>query len=64
VLAIVSDDDERCPVRTLREAMPKVRDGQMRVVPEGPETCGHATVGNARLWSDSLRVFLDGCAAD
>jgi hypothetical protein len=40
VLAIVSDDDERCPVRTLQEAMPKVRDGQMRVVPEGPETCG------------------------
>ena len=64
VLAIVSDDDERCPVRTLQVAMPKVRDGQMWVVPEGPQTCGHATVGNAGLWADVLEVFLDACAAD
>ena len=64
VLAILSEDDERCPVRTLREAMPKVRDGRMWLIPEGPETCGHATVGNARLWSHSLRAFLDGSAAD
>jgi homoserine O-acetyltransferase len=64
VLAILSADDERCPVPTLREAMPKVRDGRMWVLPEGPETCGHATVSIAKLWSDSLRVFLGDCAAD
>ena len=64
VLAILSDDDERCPAPTLAEAMPRIADGRMWVIPEGPETCGHATVGNARLWSDSLQVFLGGCPAD
>ena len=64
VLAILSEDDERCPVPTLREAMPKISDGQMRVIPEGPETCGHATVGSARLWSSSLRALLSGSAED
>lgn len=64
VLAIVSDDDERCPVPMLHEAMQRVQDGRTWVIPEGPETCGHATVSIARLWSDSLRAFLSGRTED
>jgi homoserine O-acetyltransferase len=63
VLAVLSEDDERCPVRPIREVMPKLQDGRIWIIPEGPETCGHATVGNARLWSDPLRALLDSSAA-
>lgn len=63
VLAILSDDDERCPVPMLRDAMLQVSDGCMWVIAEGPQSCGHATVGIARLWSDRLRAFLDGGVA-
>jgi len=62
VLAVVSDDDERCPVATLREALPKISDGRMRVIADGPQSCGHATVGHARLWRDALDSLLRGSA--
>jgi homoserine O-acetyltransferase len=58
VLAILSDDDERCPAQMLREVLPSIRDGRMCVIAEGSETSGHATVNIARLWSDSLRSLL------
>lgn len=61
VLAILSGDDERCAEAPLRHAMVKVRHGRMRVIPESADTCGHATVGNARLWTEALKEMLDTC---
>ncbi len=58
VLAILSGDDERCPEAPLRQLMAKVRNGRMRVIPEGDCTCGHATVGNASLWIEALNKWL------
>ena len=60
VLAILSEDDERCPEAPLRDAMAAIRDGRTWVVPEGPGTCGHATVGHAAHWMEPLRKFLEG----
>jgi homoserine O-acetyltransferase/O-succinyltransferase len=59
VLAILSEDDERCAEAPLRHSMAKVRNGRMRVIPESATTCGHATVGNARMWMEALKEFLD-----
>lgn len=59
VLAILSADDERCPEAPLREAMAKIRDGRMWVIPEGPGTGGHATVGNASHWLGTLHDVLE-----
>jgi hypothetical protein len=58
-LAVLSQDDERCPEAPLRDAMATIRDGRLWVVPEGPGTCGHATVGNAAHWTEPLRRFLE-----
>jgi homoserine O-acetyltransferase len=61
VLAILSEDDERCAEAPLRHAMAKVRNGRMWVIPESADTCGHATVGNATLWIEALKEMLDIC---
>ena len=59
VLAILSEDDERCSAALLRHAMTKVRNGRMWLIPESADTCGHATVGNATLWMEALKELLD-----
>lgn len=59
VLAIVSEDDERCPQAPLLEALAAVRHARMWVIPEAPGTCGHATVGNAAHWTGALCELLE-----
>ena len=58
VLAILSEDDERCAEAPLRKALATLREGRMWVIPEAPGTCGHATVSNAAHWIGALREWL------
>ena len=62
VLAINSEDDERNPVElgVLPRLMPKVKGGRFYLIPTTPETRGHGTTGNARLWAGQLKDFLGG----
>lgn len=63
VLAVVSADDERNPVATglLAEAMKKVRNGRLHIIPASPHTMGHGTTGNlAELWAGELARFMEG----
>lgn len=63
VLAINSADDERNPVVTgvMEEAMKKVRNGRLFVIPASPETGGHGTTGGmAKLYEPELKAFLAG----
>ena len=62
VLAINSADDERNPAElgVTRAAVSKLGDGRYYEIPAGPESRGHATTGNARLWADQLAAFMAG----
>jgi len=62
VLAINSQDDERNPTElgVTAAAVKRLKDGRYYEIPTGPETRGHGTTGNARLWQAELRKFLDG----
>ncbi|MFT3802119.1 MAG: alpha/beta fold hydrolase [Burkholderiaceae bacterium] len=59
VLSIVSEDDERLLVRDLPGMLARVRRARLFVIPEGPRTAGHGTVGDASLWVDALSEFLN-----
>lgn len=63
VLAIISEDDERCAETPLREAIAMIRSGCMWVIAEGPGTCGHATVSNAVHWVGALSKLLEVSSA-
>jgi homoserine O-acetyltransferase len=60
VLAINAADDERNPPETglMQAAMGKVRNGRLLLLPASPESLGHGTTGNARVWRDALAAFL------
>ena len=60
VLAINSADDERNPPETGLEtdAMKRVKNGQLLLIPASTETSGHGTTGNARFYKDRLAAFL------
>jgi homoserine O-acetyltransferase/O-succinyltransferase len=60
VLAINSADDERNPAETgiMADAMRRVRNGKIDLIPAGPQTSGHATTGNAALYAQALAEFL------
>jgi homoserine O-acetyltransferase len=60
VLAINSADDERNPPETglETEAMKRVKNGQLFLIPASTETSGHGTTGNARFYKDRLAEFL------
>lgn len=60
VLSINSSDDERNrpELGLLARDIKRVKNGQMVVVPGGPQTAGHGTLTNAALWQDSLRLML------
>jgi homoserine O-acetyltransferase/O-succinyltransferase len=60
VLAILSEDDERCPEAPLRNVIATIHNGRMWIIPEAAGTCGHATVGNAAHWIGALCELLDG----
>ncbi len=60
VLAINSADDERNPPETgvEVEAMKRVGNGKLYLIPASDQTSGHATTGNARFYTQPLRELL------
>ena len=63
VLAINSADDERNPPSTglMAEAMKKVKNGKVYLIPASADTRGHGTTGAlAKVWAPQLKEFLAG----
>jgi homoserine O-acetyltransferase len=60
VLAVNFADDLLNPVQlgTMERVMPRVKDGKFAIVPEGPETIGHQTLTQAKLWAPYLSQLL------
>ena len=60
VLAINSADDERNPPETgvMAQAMQRLRNGRLYLIPASAETHGHGTAGYAQFWGEQLRSFL------
>jgi homoserine O-acetyltransferase len=60
VLAINSADDERNPPETgtTADAMKKVKNGTLYLIPASAETSGHLTTGNAKFYVEQLRELL------
>jgi len=60
VLAINSADDERNPpeLGLMEAAMKRIKNGRYVLIPVGPDTRGHGTTGNAKLWKQYLTEEL------
>ena len=60
VLAINSADDERNPVETglMEQALRRVKNGRLLLIPASSETRGHGTTGMAKFWNRELGDFL------
>lgn len=61
VLVINSADDERNPpeLGILEASMPRIKHGQVYIIPGSPETRGHGTTGSqAHLYADQVADFL------
>jgi homoserine O-acetyltransferase len=61
LLAINSADDERNPPETglMTQALTHVKNAHLLLIPASAETRGHGTTGQASLWQQQLRDFLD-----
>ena len=64
LLAINSADDERNPPETgvMVEAMRRVKNARMLLIPTSADTRGHLTTGNAKFWKDQVGQWLPGVA--
>jgi homoserine O-acetyltransferase len=62
VLAINAQDDERNPAELgmTAAAVKRLKGAGYYEIPAGPDTRGHLTTNNARLWEAELRKFLAG----
>lgn len=60
VLAILSADDERNPpeLGVLERAIARIPHAEALVIPTGPDTTGHATLGQARFYAQALAQVL------
>jgi homoserine O-acetyltransferase len=60
VLAINSADDERNPpeLGVMEGSLKRLSDARLFLIPTGPDTRGHGTTGNAKLWKHELQAFL------
>jgi homoserine O-acetyltransferase/O-succinyltransferase len=60
LLAINSADDERNPPETgiTEQAMKRVKNGRLYLIPASEETRGHGTTGMAKFYSEQLRGLL------
>jgi len=60
VLAINSQDDERNPAElgVMEREIKRVKNGRYVLIPTGPETRGHGTTGQAKLWKQYLEETL------
>ena len=60
VLAINAADDERNPPETglVQEALNRVPNGKLYLIPASTQTSGHATTGNAKFYKEQLQKVL------
>jgi homoserine O-acetyltransferase len=60
VLAINAADDERNPpeTRLMDEALKRIRNGKLYLIPPSDQTSGHATTGNAKFYKQPLEELL------
>ena len=60
LLAINSADDERNPPETgvMTEALKRVKNGRLYLIPASEDTRGHGTTGMAKFWKQQLQEFL------
>jgi homoserine O-acetyltransferase len=60
VLAINAADDERNPPETelMADAMKRVKNGRLLLIPASAATSGHATTGNAKFYASELGEIL------
>jgi homoserine O-acetyltransferase/O-succinyltransferase len=60
VLAINSADDERNPPETgvTAEALKRIKNAHLYLIPASTETRGHATTGNAKFYAEQLKELL------
>jgi homoserine O-acetyltransferase len=61
VLLINSADDERNPPETgiTVEALKRVKDAKLLLIPASEQTTGHQTTGNAKFYKNELRELLN-----
>jgi len=61
VLAINAADDERNPPETgvTEQALKRVKNVRLLLIPASPETSGHGTTGNAKFYKRELQQLLD-----
>jgi homoserine O-acetyltransferase len=61
VLAVNSADDERNPPETgiMVEAIKRVKNGKLYLIPASDQTNGHLTTSNARFYKQQLQEFLE-----
>jgi len=60
LLAINSADDERNPPETglTVEALKRVKNGKLYLIPASEDTRGHGTTGMAKFWKQQLQELL------
>jgi homoserine O-acetyltransferase/O-succinyltransferase len=60
VLAINAADDERNPPETgiTEQAMKRIKNGRLYLIPASTETRGHGTTGMAKFWKNELQQLL------
>ena len=65
LLAINAADDERNPPETglTEDAIKRVKNGKLYLIPASPETSGHGTTGDAKFYAEPLRELLRHRAA-
>ena len=61
VLAINSADDERNPPETglMDNALKRIKNARLLLIPASAETRGHLTTGMAKFWKAAVKEFLD-----
>jgi len=60
VLVINSADDERNPPEfgVIEQALKRIPNSQLLLIPASPDTSGHGTTGQAKWWNKQLAEFL------
>ncbi len=60
MLAINSADDERNPpeLGIMEREIQRVKQGRYVLIPTGPETRGHGTMGLAKLWKQYVAELM------
>ena len=61
VLAINAADDERNPPETglMTDALKRVKNAKLHLIPASEETSGHLTTGNAKFYQQELQKLLE-----